>query len=194
MQDPSIEITAILQAINSGQPGALDRLFALVYDELRKIAKNRVDRSKPCASEPTTLVHEAYLRLVRKENVTWSDRHHFFWAAARAMSDILAERARRDKTTKRGGDLERIELHDDLISSVGPPDFLDLKAALERLETIHPTAAKVIGLQFFAGLKREEIAEILNLSPSAVWRESSFARAWLKGQLDSTASDEKNSP
>jgi RNA polymerase sigma factor (TIGR02999 family) len=191
--DPSGEITVLLQAAKAGQPGALDRLFSLVYDELRKIAKNRVDANNQWASEPTTLVHEAYLRLVKRDQTSWVDRHHFFWAAARAMRDILVERARRECAAKRGGGRNRIELNEDMVFGTEAPDLIDLNEALLRLEAVHPRSAEVVALQFFAGLNREQIAEILNISPSAVWREWSFARAWLLSQLDDSNSKNEKS-
>lgn len=191
--DPCGEITMLLQAAKVGHPGAIDRLFSLVYDELRKIARNRIDGNNQWIAEPTTLVHEAYLRLVNREQLSCQDRHHFFWAAARAMRDILVERARRDGAAKRGGGRNRVELQEDMVVSPELPDLMDLNEALSRLELVHPKSAEVVTLQFFAGLTREEIAEILGVSPSAVWREWSFARAWLRGQLGGQTPDTEKS-
>ncbi len=187
--DPCGEITMLLQAAKVGHPGAIDRLFSLVYDELRKIARNRINGNNQWIAESTTLVHEAYLRLVNREQLTCQDRHHFFWAAARAMRDILVERARRDGAAKRGGGRNRVELQEDMVASPELPDLLDLNEALSRLELIHPKSAEVVTLQFFAGLSRDEIAEILGVSTSAVWREWSFARAWLRDQLGDQTPD-----
>lgn len=188
-QDPTGEITVLLHAAKAGQPGALDRLFSLVYEELRKIAKSRIDGGNQWAAEPTTLVHEVYLRLFKQNHASWEDRHHFFWAAARAMRDILVERARRESAAKRGGGRKRIELREDMASTSETPDLIDLNEALSQLEAVHPKSAEVVTLQFFAGLNRDQIAEVLNISPAAVWREWSFARAWLQSWLERGISD-----
>jgi RNA polymerase sigma factor (TIGR02999 family) len=107
------------------------------------------------------------------------------------MRDILVERARHDAAAKRGGGHKRLELHEDLLSVSSSPDLTDLNDALERLALVHPNAAQIIELKFFAGLNREQIAELMNISPSAVWREWSFARAWLSNELDGN-SQKKN--
>jgi RNA polymerase sigma factor (TIGR02999 family) len=182
--DPGEEIASILDAANKGQPGATHRLFSLVYDELKKIAKNRISSGNCWSTQTTTLVHEAYLRMIKKDEVSWSSHHHFFWAAARAMRDILVERARHDAASKRGGKLKQIELHDDMVSTPESPDLLDLHEALTRLEKEFPLAAKVVELKHFAGLTREHIGDMMSLSPSAVWREWTFAKAWLSNELD----------
>jgi RNA polymerase sigma factor (TIGR02999 family) len=181
---PVGDITILLQAVKDGDPTALDRLFTLVYDELKKIAKTRMSAAGQTTSDPTTLVNEAYLRLINREETSWQDRHHFFWTAARAMRDILVERARREGSAKRGGGRQRLELHEEMLVSAEPPDLLDLHEALAKLEVAHPKSAEIVILQFFAGLNREQIAEVLNVSPSSVWREWSFARAWLLDQLE----------
>lgn len=173
------EITLLLQAAKTGQPGAVDRLFSRVYDELRKIASNRINAIGNWAAAPTTVVNEVYLRLFKKVNPSWEDRRHFFWAASRAMRDILVERARRDQAVRHGGGKKRLELHEDMAATSGAPDLMDLNEALNQLEILHPIPYKVVDLKFFGGLNRDQIAEILDISPSAVWREWCFARAWL---------------
>jgi RNA polymerase sigma-70 factor, ECF subfamily len=181
--DPAGEITRLLHAAKAGNSAALEQLFSLVYDELRQMAKNRIGGSN-WATEPTTLVHEAYLRLFKSEQVTWQDRHHFFWAAARAMRDILVDRVRRAQALKHGGGKKQLQLSDEMTATDEPPDLIDLNDALMKLEAEHPLCAKIISLRFFTGLSREQIAEILELSPSAVWREWAFARAWLMAALE----------
>jgi RNA polymerase sigma-70 factor, ECF subfamily len=183
-QDSVGEITSLLQAAKSGQPGAVDRLFSLVYDELRKIAKNRISACGHWTSEPTTVVNEAYLRLFKKENPTWEDRHHFFWAAARAMRDILVERARRDRTISRGAGRKKVELHDDMATISEPPDLIDLNEALTKLGVEHPESFEIVMLYFFAGLTQDDIAKLLNVSRSKVCHEWLFARAWLLSEID----------
>ena len=127
--------------------------------------------------------------MVDRQNTSWSDRHHFFWAAARAMKDILVERARYDSAVKRGGRHSRVALDDGLVAEMDPPDLIDLTDALERLAAIHPDAAQILELKFFAGLNREEIGEMMELSPAAVWRKWNFARAWLLNELDGRSPD-----
>lgn len=175
------ELTALLGEIRSGLPGAPDRLFQRVYDELRAVASARVG---PAAGvDPTTLVHESYLRLFGKTNPSWENRHHFFWAAARAMRDLLVERARRNGAVKRGGDRRREPFDEDLCAASEGVDLVSLNEALERLERTHGLAARVVFLRFFAGLARGQIAELLGLSPAAVWREWNFAKAWLLTEM-----------
>lgn len=180
---PSGEITRILDAARAGDPGATQRLFSLVYDELKKLAKNRVSSGNPWTPHTTTLVHETYLKMVKPEDASWANRHHFFWAAARAMRDIIVERARHDNAAKRGGDRTRIEFDEEMLSVSKPLDLIDLSDALDRLAEEHPTAARIVELKYFGGLSREEIAKLMDMSPSTAWRVWSFARAWLLNEL-----------
>ena len=189
--DSKGEITSIIEAANAGKPGAAQRLFSLVYDELKKIARNKISSGNHWATQTTALVHETYLRMVKDKDLSWSDRHHFFWAAARAMRDILVERARHDAAAKRGGNHKKVELNEELLSDSHSPDLVELNDALERLTTAHPDAAQIVEFKYFAGLTRDQIAEIMNISPSAVWRKWSFARAWLSNDLDGN-SEKKN--
>lgn len=183
MEGDADDVTALLRAVREGVPGAADRLMSAVYRELRKIASRRVGGS---GLEPTTLVHEAYLRMFGTSETPYQNRHHFFWAAARAMRDILVERAREASALKRGGGRTRMELQDRPCSTseAEAAELISLDQALRRLETVHPQPAKVVMLRFFVGLTREEIAEQMDLSPSAVWREWNFARAWLHAEMD----------
>jgi len=185
--DQTGEITLLLHAAQKGQPGAADRLMALVYEELRKIAHNRVKAASPGLLEPTTLVHEAYLRLFKSDGTSWDDRHHFFWAAARAMRDILVERAKYLRALKRGGHLRRTQFSEDLPVAHETEDLIEVNDAIRRLEMVHKRAADIVMLRFFAGLTREQIAEILDMTESAVWREWSFAKAWLLNELEGGA-------
>lgn len=176
--DESGEVTLLLQALKAGRPGAEQDLLSRVYAELRSIARNRIGSAE---SDPTTLVHEAYVRMFGREDASWENRRHFYWAASRAMRDILVERARAARTLKRGGDRRAIELEDShgQAVSIEADDLLTLHEVLERLESVHPLSARVVTLRFFGGLSREEIAEDTGLSPAAVWREWEFAKAWL---------------
>lgn len=184
MQDPEAgDITLILRAIKDGRPGAADRLMTLVYEELKKIACNRASRAAGLA-EATTLAHDAYLRLFGKSTQSWENRHHFFWAAARAMRDILVERARRQGAAKRGGGARHAPLDKNDLLDAEAVDLLELNEALTRLEATHPEPYRIVMMRFFAGLSREQTAEMLGLTPTAVWRDWNFAKAWLLAELD----------
>lgn len=182
MSDDAVgEITTLLQAVRNGDPGASDRLISLVYTKLRQIARNRVGSDD---LEPTALVHEAYLKLFGKGEPAWENRNHFFWAAARAMRDIMIDRARRRAALRRGGAARTTSLDDDLPCTSQAQDLLALDEAIQRLEAAHPLAARIVVLRFFAGLTREQVSDILRLSETAVWREWNFAKAWLLAELD----------
>jgi RNA polymerase sigma factor (TIGR02999 family) len=192
-QDAAGEVTVLLRAVKDGTPGAADRLMSLVYAQLKLIARNRVASAGRIALEPTTLVHEAYLRLFSNGELSWENRHHFFWAAARAMRDILVENARRQSAEKRGGDRQRLTLDNELNLPVDPNDganeFLTLDAALRRLEVEHPETARLVMLRFFTGLTRDQVCEVTGLKAAAVWRDWAFAKAWLMTELDGARAD-----
>jgi RNA polymerase sigma factor (TIGR02999 family) len=180
------DVTYLLNAIEAGDPHAAEQLLPLVYDELRRLAAQRLAREGPGQTlEATALVHEAYLRLVDVEQAQqWDGRGHFFAAAAEAMRRILVERARRCHAQKRGGELERIALPDLAQPAPGDPiDLLALDEALNRLEALHPQKAQVVKLRFFAGCSLEETAQMLGISRATAQRSWAFARAWLFGQL-----------
>jgi RNA polymerase sigma factor (TIGR02999 family) len=158
-----------------------------VYDELRKLAAQKMREEKPGQTlDATALVHEAYLRLVDAETVRhWDSRAHFFAAAAEAMRRILVDNARRKGSSKRGGQRERIALSD--LPGKADDDRVDLLAldeALRKLEQQHPEKARVVKLRFFAGCTLEETAEILGVSRATAQRTWAYARAWLFGQLN----------
>jgi RNA polymerase sigma factor (TIGR02999 family) len=180
------EVTRILSAIEQGDPHAAAQLLPLVYDELRKLAAQKLAQEKPGQTlQATALVHEAYVRLVDAEQALhWDSRGHFFAAAAEAMRRILVDNARRHKAHKRGGLLQRIDLPE-LVASA-PDESLDLLAldeALKKLEELHPQKAQVVQLRFFAGCTLEETAQTLGISRATAQRHWAFARAWLFGQL-----------
>lgn len=182
--EPIGDITVLLQAVRDGLPGAPDRLMALVYGELRNIARQRKASARADSLEPTSLVHEAYLRLFSRTDLSWENRHHFFWAAARAMRDILVERARRRGAAKRGGGCEHVPIMDDEAACISEAtDLIALNQALERLEVLYPLAGQMVMLRFFAGLTREQVAEVTGMSSGAVWREWCLAKAWLHKEL-----------
>jgi RNA polymerase sigma factor (TIGR02999 family) len=185
------EVTRILSAIEQGDPHAAERLLPLVYDELRKLAAQKMAQENPGQTlEATALVHEAYLRLVDTDKVQhWNSRGHFFAAAAEAMRRILVESARRKRSQKHGGGLRRLNLDQtDALATALPDDLLTVDEALERLTSHDPKAAQLVKLHCFAGLTVEQAAEALAISRTSGYRLWTFARAWLYTQL---AGDQK---
>jgi RNA polymerase sigma factor (TIGR02999 family) len=177
------DVTQLLSAIEQGDPHAASQLLPLVYDELRKLAAQRLARESPGHTlQPTALVHEAYLRLVGEdEQQRWDSRGHFFAAAAEAMRRILVESARRKKRVKHGGDLQRVDLADrDVPVRPLPEEIIALDEALTRLAEEDPEAAKVVQLHFFAGLSIDQAAEVLGVSRATAYRHWGYARAWLR--------------
>lgn len=157
----------------------------VVYQELRRLAAASMRRERPGQTlQATALVHEVYLRLAREEG-PWKDRRHFVGVAARAMRQILVERARARGAAKRWGDLDRVAMRDSLAAPAGcPSDFLpELDEALARLEQLDPEQARIVELRFFAGLTVEEAADALGMSPATLKRRWSLARAWLFREL-----------
>jgi len=180
------DVTRILSAIEDGDPHAAEKLLPLVYDELRKLAAQRLAQEKPGQTlQATALVHEAYLRLVDAEQVQpWNGRGHFFAAAAEAMRRILVERARRRKRHRHGGDWQRVDLDEaDLVCLWPPDELLSVHDALDRLAELDPLAAKLVEVHCFTGLSVEETAAALGLSRTSAYRHWTYARAWLFSQL-----------
>jgi RNA polymerase sigma factor (TIGR02999 family) len=179
-------ITRVLNAIEHGDPHAAEQLLPLVYDELRKLAAQKLAHERPGQTlQATALVHEAYLRLVGGEpDVHWNGRGHFIAAAAEAMRRILVENARRKKTEKRGGPRRRIDLsRAEPLAQADPDALLDLDELLTRLAGEDPEAAAVAKLRLFAGLSVEEAAQALSTSRASAYRQWSYARAWLHARL-----------
>ena len=180
------DVTRILSAIEQGDPKAAHQLLPLVYDELRKLAAQRLAQEKPGQTfQATALVHEAYLRLVDGEKVDhWNSRGHFFAAAAEAIRRILVDSARRKRAGKHGGGLCRVNLDArDALAAAPPDDLLAIDEALERLTHHDPKAAQLVKLHCFAGLTVEQAAAALGLSRTNAYRLWTFARAWLYNQL-----------
>ncbi|HMF17826.1 MAG TPA: ECF-type sigma factor [Gemmataceae bacterium] len=181
------EVTRILSAIEQGDPGAAKQLLPLVYEELRKLAAQRLDREKPGQTlQATALVHEAYVRLVNTEEAQqWNSRGHFFGAAAEAMRRILVERARRKGRVRHGGGFQRVDLLDGEVAvATDDEQIVLLDEALIRLAAARPQAAELVQMRFFAGLTLEEIAPLLSLSPRSARRLWAFARAWLRRDME----------
>jgi len=179
-------IVALLRAARDGNRGALDELFPLVYDVLRRIAHRKLAAERAGHTLSTSdLVHEAYLKLVRLDRIEWQGRAHFLGVAAQAMRNILVTYALRRKTDKRGGGQPGTQLDEELVAIAEAPtgDLLALNRALEKLEAIDPRQSRVVECRFFAGMSIEETAEALGVSPASVKRDWAVARAWLNREL-----------
>jgi RNA polymerase sigma factor (TIGR02999 family) len=180
------DVTRVLSAIEQGDPHAAEQLLPLVYDELRKLAAQKLAQEKPGQTlQATALVHEAYLRLVDADlSPHWNSRGHFFAAAAEAMRRILVEQARRKRRPKHGGGRWRVELQEAGSQAEHPSDdLLALDEALARLELIDSIAAQLVKLRYFAGLSMPQAAEALGLSLRSAQRNWTYARTWLHRQL-----------
>jgi RNA polymerase sigma factor (TIGR02999 family) len=180
------EVTQLLAAISGGDSRASSELLPLVYEELRKLARSYMAKENaPQTLQPTALVHDAYLRLIGQQDVSWNSRGHFFGAAAQAMRRILVERARDRASLKRGGDKARVSLSDDKLG-VEPPaeDLLALDECLDKLKAYDPRKCEVVMLRYFAGLTVDETAAAMSLSSATVRNEWSFARAWLMREIE----------
>jgi RNA polymerase sigma factor (TIGR02999 family) len=186
------EVTRILSAIEKGDTHASEQLLPLVYDELRKMAAQKMAKEKPGQTlEATALVHEAYLRLVQGESGEpselrrWNSHRHFFAAAAEAMRRILVERARARGSIKRGGGRDRLDLDDlPVASPERARDLLALDEALTRLAAVEPQAAELVQLRYFAGQTMNSAAKLLGLSLRSTHRLWAYAKAWLLKELE----------
>jgi RNA polymerase sigma factor (TIGR02999 family) len=180
------DATQLLARINAGDLSAADALAPLVYEQLRAIAGSYF-RGQPAdhTLQPTALVHEAYLKLVRAPESDWEGRVHFCAVAATAMRQILQDRARRRSTAKRGGDGHREPLTNQMATPTGgtPIDIVALNDALERLAVLSPRQARIVELRFFGGLTIEEAADVLEVSHTTIENEWRVARAWLSREL-----------
>jgi RNA polymerase sigma factor (TIGR02999 family) len=180
------DVTQILHAIERNDPHAAGQLLPLVYDELRKLAAQKLAHEQPGQTlQATALVHEAYLRLVDDEQArNWNSRGHFFAAAAEAMRRILVEQARRRKAVKRGGGAEREALDPSaIITPTGDEQLLAVHEALDDLARADPQAAALVKLRFFAGMTATEAAEALGLSVRSAHDLWAYARSWLRRQM-----------
>jgi RNA polymerase sigma factor (TIGR02999 family) len=178
------EVTRILDEIRRGNAEAAEQIFPLVYDELRRLAARKLVHEQPGHSlDATALVHEVYLRLVGDQQ--FDNEGHFFAAAAEAMRRILVDRARERRSLKRGGDRQRLRLDRlHLEAERTPAEFLELHDALERLEAKDKRKADLVKLRFFAGLTNEQAARALGISVSTADNDWTYARAWLRLELE----------
>lgn len=180
------DVTRILTQIDDGDPLASERLLPLVYDELRRLAAQKLTREKPGQTlQATALVHEVYIRLVDVErSAHWNSRGHFFGAAAEAMRRILIEQARRKGALKAGGGRQRVDLSDVDPEIAGPQvDLLALDEALKKLERKEPRKAELVKLRFFAGLTNQQAAEALGVSASTTDNDWAYAKSWLRVEM-----------
>lgn len=186
------DLTLVLKAACAGDTESADRLLPLLYAELRKLAEDRLRHTPPGNTlQPTALVHEAYLRLIRSGDPGWNGRNHFFGAAAQAMRDILVDQARRKAALKHGGGRDRLDLSAaDPEASHTSVDILALDEALRRLEAQDARKGRIVNLRYFGGLTVEETAAALELSISTIEHEWRFIKRWLYAEL----SDERSRP
>lgn len=183
------QVTQVLSAIEQGDPRAAERLLPLVYEELRKLAAQRLAQEKPGQTlEATALVHEAFLRLMGSDSAQdWNSRGHFFSAAAESMRRILVEKARHKQRLRHGGGLNKLSLDDHEPPAPAAADGADLLAlndALDQLEATSPRRAQLVKLRYFAGLKMPEVAQILDVSLSTAEADWTYAKTWLKREME----------
>jgi len=178
-------ITQILKKATSGDDSAVRRLMPLVYDELRALAESylRQERSDHTL-QATALVHEAYVRLIKQEDVEWQNRAHFFAVAAQAIRRILVDHARARGRGKRGGGLQRVRLDENVaVLEERDLDLVALDESMEKLARLHERQARIVELRFFGGLTLKEVGEFLGVSPRTVDGDWRMARAWLRREL-----------
>ena len=178
------EVTVLLKAMKAGDKSAAEKLLPLVYNELHRLARSYMQRERSDHTlQPTALINEAYLRLVR-DNVDWQSRQHFIGVAANVMRRLLVDYARARNAEMRAGGLQRVELEEGLITSSERSDeVLALHEALTNLEAVDPHRAKIVELRYFGGFSVDEIGDILQMSPRSVKRQWALARIWLLKQM-----------
>ena len=179
------DVTRILNAIERGEAKGTDELLPLVYEELRLLAAQKLSQGKPGQTlQATSLVHEAYVRLVGDGAGNWDNRGHFFAAAAEAMRRILVENARRKRCEKRGGKRERVSLDELTIAIIGPSDdILPLNEALEKLAVQEPAVADLVKMHYFGGLTLDQVAELRGMGRRTAVKYLAYARAWLRREI-----------
>jgi RNA polymerase sigma factor (TIGR02999 family) len=181
---PGADVTQLLLAWNGGDQSALDNLMPLVYEELRRLARNHLRfEHRAQTLQPTAVVNDAYMRLIDQKRVNWQNRAHFFGAAAQIIRRLLVDHARARGRLKRGGNLVSVTLNEELIAAPASRDVLALDDALSRLAKLDAQQARVVELRFFAGLSIEETAEAMRVSAATIKRDWATARAWLYREL-----------
>ena len=179
------DVTQILERVERGDGKAAEELLPLVYDELRRLAAAKMAREQPGQTlQPTALVHEAWLRLVRTPEQNWQNRTHFLRTAVECMRRILVDNARRKQQIRHGGGQQRIPLDGlEIADDSDPQRLLNINEALDRLAAQDSTKAEIVKLRFFGGFENREIAEVLGVSERTVERAWRFAKAWLLAEL-----------
>jgi len=180
------QVTELLRQWSEGDQNALDQLMPLIHDELHRLAHNHIRREQPGhILQTSALINEAYLRLVDQPKIGWENRSHFFGIAARLMRHILVDEARKRKSDKRGGSIIRVPLDEAAnVVEQQATNVVVLDDALTRLEKIDARQSEIVELRFFGGLTIEETAEVLKVSPGTVMRDWTFARAWLRNEME----------
>lgn len=174
------DLTRLLDAVSQGEPKAAEKLLALVYEDLRRVAAAKMALEAPGQTlQPTALVHEAWLRLTGDEDRRWNDRTHFFAAAAEAMRRILVDNARRKRAQRHGGGLQRQELSDLVLASASDDQLLAVNEALDKFAAQDKEKAELVKLRYFVGLTIQEAATVLGISGTTAKRHWTYARAWL---------------
>ena len=183
----ALAVSRLVERISAGDQQALSELLPVVYQELRQLAGRYLRKERPGQTlQATALVHEAYLRLLRDQNLQWKNRAHFLAIAARSMRQILIERARARQAEKRGGAQRAITLDDQVLGQDQPSiDLLALEDALKALEALDQKQAEIVELRFFGGLTVEETAEVMGVSPATVKRWWTLSKAWLHREMSS---------
>ena len=186
--DSTQDVTRLLHDWSAGDAEAPALLMPLVYDELRRLAREYLRRERSGHTlQPTALIHEAYLRMVDQTEASWQNRAHFFGSAARAMRRILVEHARSRQAAKRGGGVPRLSLDaaDGVAAPSGETDLVALDGALQSFAISYPRQSEVVELKFFGGLEAREIADVLQVSEKTILRDWNFAKLWLQRELSS---------
>ncbi|MGI8733975.1 MAG: sigma-70 family RNA polymerase sigma factor [Pyrinomonadaceae bacterium] len=180
------EVTKLLKDWSDGDESALDKLMPLIYDELHRLAHQQMRREKPGhILQTSALINEAYIRLVGQPQIPWDNRAHFFGIAARLMRCILVDEARKRRSAKRGGSVIQVSLDEATsIAHEQATNVVALDDALKTLEAIDSRQSKIVELRFFGGLSIEETANVLNVSPGTVMRDWTFARSWLRHEMN----------
>lgn len=188
MSRPPSEVTALLDAWSDGDPAALDQLMPFVYDELHRIASRQFRREGDDHTlQPTAVVNEAYLRLKGQRKVKWHSRNEFFAVAATLIRRVLVDHARRRRRAKRGGGMPKLPLDDAIgLAEAEAPSFVALDDALVALAAFAPRQCRIVELRIFTGLTLEEVAEVLKIGRTTVYREWNAALLWLRRELSSS--------
>ena len=185
------ETIELLTSIRGGDRAGVNRLFEIVYDDLRRLAGNYTRRSSPDKSlQPTEVVHEAFLKLVNQQQVDWRDKSHFLAVGAKAMRHILVDDAKHRGRQKRGGNRCRVPLDEGMLVAPTHDDILAIDEALEKLALANELRAKIVEMRFFAGMTVDEVAEALGISKRSVEGHWTFAKAWLRREVSEGQEDE----